>query len=96
VLQVDAALKKDIRIAPNPIAPGNTVKVKLALSKQGDYKVELLNPGGQVMLTKGIWMGKRVQTINITTQSDWAAGVYWLRASMPGSSKVTEAKLVLQ
>lgn len=93
---VPAALKKDVKIYPNPVVRGNSINMSLALKQAGDYKLEVLNTAGQVMLVKPLIMQTKEQQVNLYTQTDWSAGVYWIRISAPNTKNVYQGKLLLQ
>lgn len=89
-------LKKDLKIYPNPVVRGNNVQANLALQQAGEYKLELLNAGGQVMLVQPVQMQTSKQLVTIPTHAAWSAGIYWVRISAPGSKNVYQAKVLLQ
>lgn len=91
-----AALKKDIKVYPNPVMRGNSIQVKLNLPQEGEYRLELLNTAGQVMLVQPLVMQTKEQQIDLYTQTKWSAGIYYARISSPKSKKVFEAKVMLQ
>jgi hypothetical protein len=90
------ALKKDVKIYPNPVMRGNAINVKLNLPQEGEYRLELLNNAGQVMLVQPLFMQTKEQQIDLYTQTKWSAGIYYVRISSPKSKKVFEAKVLLQ
>jgi hypothetical protein len=88
--------KKDVRIYPNPVTPGNLVNVSLNLNKTGEYKVELLDAGGRLVYVQALQVAERSQVAQVPTQSSWSKGVYWLRISRAGEKKIYQAKVLLQ
>jgi hypothetical protein len=91
-----AALKKDVKVYPNPVMRGNAIQVKLNLPQEGEYRLELLNTAGQVILVQPLFMQTKEQQIDLYTQTKWSAGIYYVRISSPRSKKVFEAKVLLQ
>lgn len=91
-----AALKKDIKVYPNPVMRGNAMQVKLNLPQEGAYRLEVLNTAGQVMLVQPLFMQTKEQQVGVYTQTKWSAGIYYIRISSPASKKVFEAKVMLQ
>jgi hypothetical protein len=91
-----AVLKKDIKIYPNPVIRGNSIQVSLALKQAGDYKLEVLNTAGQVMLIQPLLMQTKEQVIDVHTQTIWSAGIYWIRISSPNTKNVYQSKLLVQ
>jgi hypothetical protein len=88
--------KKDVRIYPNPVLPGNAVNISLQLNKTGDYKLELMDASGRVVHIQALQIAQQQQVINIPTQSSWSRGTYWIRISGATDKKVYQAKLLLQ
>jgi hypothetical protein len=90
------AFKKDVKIYPNPVMRGNAIQVKLSLPQEGEYRLELLNNAGQVMLIQPLFMQTKEQQIDLYTQTKWSAGIYYVRISSPKLKKIFEAKVMLQ
>jgi hypothetical protein len=90
------ALKKDVKIFPNPIVRGNSIQVKLALPQAGGYKLELLNAAGQVMMVQPLLMQTKEQQIDLNTQTNWSAGIYWVRITSPDTKNVFQAKVLVK
>jgi hypothetical protein len=93
---VPPALKNDVKIYPNPTVRGNAVQVNLALKQAGDYKLEVLNTDGQVMLVQPLFMQTKEQLVNVATQAHWSAGMYWIRISSPQTKNVYQGRFLLQ
>jgi hypothetical protein len=91
-----ATLKKDVKIFPNPIVRGNSIQVKLALPQAGGYKLELLNAAGQVMMVQPLLMQTKEQQIDLNTQTNWSAGIYWVRITSPDTKNVFQAKVLVK
>jgi hypothetical protein len=91
-----ALLKKDLKVYPNPVTRGNSIQVKLSLPQTGEYRLELLNTAGQVMLVQSLFMQTKEQQIDLYTQTKWSAGIYWVRISSNKMKNVFEAKVLLQ
>ena len=94
--RVISPLKNDVKLYPNPVMRGNAIQVKLSLPQEGEYRLELLNNAGQVMLIQPLFMQTKEQQIDLYTQTKWSAGIYYVRISSPKSKKVFEAKVLLQ
>jgi hypothetical protein len=90
------ALKKDVKVYPNPVVRGNPIQVKLALPQAGGYKLELLNTAGQVMLVQPLLMQTKEQQFDLYTQANWSAGTYFVRISSPNTKNVYQSKLLVQ
>jgi carboxypeptidase-like protein/type IX secretion system substrate protein len=89
-------LKKDVKIYPNPVVRGNSIQVKLALPQTGGYKLELLNTAGQVMMVQPLLMQTKEQQIDLYTQANWSAGIYWVRISSPDTKNVFQGKVLVK
>ncbi|OQP52037.1 hypothetical protein A4H97_25830 [Niastella yeongjuensis] len=91
-----AIFKNDIKIYPNPVVKGNNIKADLSLKKAGEYKMELLNVQGEVMIVQPLTMATKEQTVTIPTRNNWAPGVYCVRISAPGIKNVYQCKVSIQ
>jgi hypothetical protein len=72
----------DITVYPNPIVNGN-VNLQLTNQPAGVYNVRLLNPLGQVVLTKQITHTEGSSTETIKWDYNFARGVYQLEINRP-------------
>jgi hypothetical protein len=88
--------KKDVRVYPNPVMPGNQVNISLNLNKTGEYKLELMDAAGKLVYGQALQVAEKIQIAQVPTQSTWSRGVYWMRISKAGEKKVYQAKVVLQ
>ncbi|AXY75065.1 T9SS C-terminal target domain-containing protein [Paraflavitalea soli] len=88
--------KKDVRIYPNPVAPGSAFNISLNLDQTGEYKMELIDAAGRLVHIQALQVEQKSQLVNVPTQSTWSRGVYWLRLSKVGEKKVYQAKVLLQ
>lgn len=88
--------KKDIVSYPNPVAPGNTMKVDLKLKETGQFRIELIDAGGQIIWIRSMNIPSRQFNISIPTQATWSAGVYWLRVSGNHTKNVYNSRVVVQ
>jgi aspartate carbamoyltransferase catalytic subunit len=93
---VAAPFKKDIKIYPNPVVRGNDIKANVSLKQVGSYQLELIDVQGRVMEVQKLVMVTKEQQVTISTQTDWGAGIYWVRITAPGVKNVYQAKLLLQ
>jgi hypothetical protein len=91
-----AALKKDIRIYPNPIVRGNTIQADLSLKQAGEYKLELFDVRGRVVTVQKLVMATKEQKVTIPTQAAWSSGIYWIRITAPGVKNVYQGKVAIQ
>ncbi len=72
----------DISVYPNPIVNGN-VNLQLTNQPAGTYNVRLLNPLGQVVLTRQITHTEGSSTETIKWDYNFARGVYQLEINRP-------------
>jgi hypothetical protein len=93
---VPAILKKDVKIYPNPVVRGNNIQIALSLKQAGEYRLELLNVDGQVMLVQPVIMQSKQQSVSIPVQAGWSAGIYMVRISDHKSKNVYQAKISVQ
>jgi hypothetical protein len=88
--------KKDVRIYPNPVIPGNSINVSLNLKETGEYKLELMDASGRLVWIQALQVAQKAQVANVPTQSSWSRGIYWLRISNATGKKNYQAKVLLQ
>jgi hypothetical protein len=93
---VPAALKKDIKVYPNPVVRGNTIQANVSLKQTGSYKLELIDVNGRVMALQKLVMTTKEQQVTIPTEAGWSSGIYWIRITAPGVKNVYQAKVSIQ
>jgi CarboxypepD_reg-like domain/Secretion system C-terminal sorting domain len=94
-LTPEFAKKKEVKMYPNPAAPGSVVDVAISVKQTGGYTMEILDTQGHVLHSQQIQMKDIKQNIQVTTGSHWSKGVYWVRVMSKGGGKVFNGKLVL-
>jgi hypothetical protein len=93
---VAAPFKKDIKIYPNPVVRGSDIQANVSLKQAGSYQLELIDVQGRVMEVQKLVMVTKEQQVTISTQTDWGAGIYWIRITAPDVKNVYQAKVSLQ
>jgi hypothetical protein len=88
--------KKDIVVYPNPLSPGNTMKVDLKLKETGQYRLELIDASGKIVWIRSMNIPAKQFTISVPAQLAWSAGVYWLRISGTHTKNVYNSRVVIQ
>ena len=73
----------EIAVYPNPIV-NEVINIQLTNQPKGQYQIRLVNPLGQVLITKDfIHMGGSANE-TIKWNRDFAKGIYQLEISRPG------------
>lgn len=93
---VPAALKKEVKIYPNPVVRGNAIQANVSLKQPGLYKLELLDVQGRVVEVQKLELNSKEKQVTIPTQTSWSTGIYWLRITASGVKNVYQAKLLLK
>jgi hypothetical protein len=88
--------KKAIVVYPNPTSPGSSINLALDLKETGQYKLELTDASGKLLLSKSITVSSVKKQEAITTNAAWSSGVYYLRISQPGKKFDKTTKVLLQ
>ncbi len=88
--------KKEIKIYPNPVAPGATVTMALSLKEAGDYTTEILDASGRIVYRGQVSIQSKEQNITIPISMTWNKGMYWVRLTGNSSKKLYHSKLILQ
>ena len=88
--------RKEMTIYPNPLTPGSSANVTVALKQTGDYTMEIIDTDGRIMHRQLVQINSTQQIISISTDASWSKGVYWVRMTGSDSKTVINSKLVLQ
>ena len=78
-------------IYPNPVV--RNVNLRFDEPLTGDYRIELTNQVGQVVLQKQVRLNNSLK-VEMDIDNPPAPGVYYLRARQMGSRKVYAGKLL--
>lgn len=95
IVTVNFKSMKDINvdISPNPVH--NIINVRLTGMEKGTYKMELINAGGQRVMTQTINISQPDQLEVITRGAGMTAGMYWLNVYDMNNKRVGSAKIVM-
>jgi hypothetical protein len=88
--------KKEVIAYPNPLAPGNIMKVALQLKETGRYRMQLIDASGRIVWIQSVNIPSKQYNFSIPTQNTWSAGVYWLRISGTHTRNIYNGKVVIQ
>ena len=83
------------KIFPNPVARGNSFSLALHLKAAGDYNIEIVNASGALLIHQQIYISSLKSTQQIATDSQWAAGIYFVRLTDAVHKEMATCKLVL-
>jgi len=81
-----------IHVYPNPSNSGFNLEV--FLHDEGDYCLHIFNILGQELLGRCLPGREGSNLLRLARQADWASGVYYLRVSAGGESRVVRALLL--
>jgi len=82
-----------ISIAPNPVQA--TFQVTMNGLQQGNYRIELHNASGQVLMNKIINVKQPIQFETFPRQN-MAAGIYWINVYNTINTRINSIKVMLQ
>ncbi len=88
--------KKEIKLYPNPVAPGAALTIALSLKEAGDYTAEILDASGKIVYRGQVSIQSKEQNITIPTSATWNKGMYWVRLTGKDSKKILHSKLMLK
>lgn len=83
----------NVDISPNPVH--STINVRLTGMEKGTYKIELINAGGQRVMTKTVNISQPDQLETISRGAGMNAGMYWLNVYDMNNKRVGAAKIVM-
>jgi hypothetical protein len=86
-------IKSSISVYPNPVVDGK-MNVNFRNMPAGNYKLELTNLAGQVMLTKLISVKSKITNESIAIGRDISAGIYNLSVSMDTDKKMVQQVVI--
>jgi hypothetical protein len=88
--------KKEVKIAPNPLKPGQAAQVTVKDIVAGVYGLEVLDASGRIVERRRIEFATATENFMLQTDQAWGSGLFWVRLSALGSSRVYNAKLIIQ
>ncbi len=84
-----------ILVYPNPVTTGANINIELSQKEEGYYLFQLLNPGGQSVHFKEIWIDAAARLLNID-MPPLAAGSYFLVLTNKRSGRKLTAKIIIE
>lgn len=83
------------KIFPNPTARGGSFSISLKLKAAGIYNIEIISAAGAVLTQKQIEVNSLKSVQEVATNSQWPAGIYFVRLTDEVGKVMTTCKLVL-
>ena len=83
IVKVYVGMDADISVYPNPIV-NEVINVQLTNQPKGQYQIRLINPLGQVVITKEIMHSGGNTNEPIKWNRNFAKGMYQLEITKPG------------
>lgn len=85
-----------LRLYPNPVNRGNSMKANLNLLLNNDYLLSVINTAGNLMLQKELSVAYQKSTLEIPIPASWAAGNYQVvLQNKKTGKKVTRGFIIL-
>ncbi|HZG00067.1 MAG TPA: T9SS type A sorting domain-containing protein [Chitinophagales bacterium] len=82
-----ASRVRDLRVMPNPASAASGLTVSFISAANGPVVFDVLNPTGQVVFSKNASAIVGTQTMRLPVQSEWNAGVYFVRLRHASDSR---------
>lgn len=86
---------KNITIHPNPVTPGEIVKLTFNPGRTGAYTIDIFDSNGILMQRKFIDLKENSELFDIQTSRGWSSGLYWVRITGK-NGKVYQTKLLIR
>lgn len=100
----DIIIKKEVELPieenrqfvyPNPLQSGSTLNLSFKQLDEGYYHLHLINPSGQLLHQKEIWIDAEARLLNVEVPSI-AAGSYFLVLTNKKTGKKFSEKIIIQ
>jgi hypothetical protein len=88
--------KRDVKVYPNPVTRGSDINLSLSFKEAGEYKAELMDAEGRVVLIQSLIINAKGQTAQLQTNPSWSPGTYWLRFSGRNNKSVYQGKIIIE
>lgn len=86
---------KYFNIFPNPLPAGNELTIQWQKQEEGYYLIELINPSGQSVFSKKIWVDAEARLLNLAIPAV-VAGNYFIRIANTKTNKSFTEKIIIQ
>ncbi len=85
----------DLNIFPNPASSGGSVTIDCKKLEEGDYTLQLLTTGGQLISTKTIRLDKKTGRVKLDIPTV-ATGTYFIQLHNKAVEKSQSARIIIQ
>jgi len=86
---------KYFNVFPNPLPAGNELTIQWQKQEEGYYLIELINPSGQSIFSKKIWVDAEARLLNLDIPAV-VAGNYFIRIANTKTNKSFTEKIIIQ
>lgn len=93
---VTATTDMSTRIYPNPLARGGVVKAEVNMQDEKQLQLRITNLNGSALLSVNYHPFKGLNRIELPTQSQWAAGIYFVQVLDEKGKLLKQDKLLIQ
>jgi hypothetical protein len=104
IKKLDTGIKTDIKLSltisklqiyPNPVVAGTNINIAFNQLDEGYYTFQIMNPGGQIIQQKEIWIDNEARLLNMDVPVV-AAGSYFMILANKKTGKKFSEKMVIQ
>ena len=85
-----------VRVFPNPSIRGNIVKAEINMQDEKPLQLRITNLSGSVLRSMVYRPFKGINRIELSTESQWAAGIYFVQVLNEKGKLLKQVKLLIQ
>jgi TonB-dependent SusC/RagA subfamily outer membrane receptor len=95
-LIADRALPVSGRIYPNPLIRGSALKVEMDIQEEKPLQIRITNLAGSALRSMNYRPFKGMNRIELPTESQWAAGIYFMQVLDEKGKLLKQDKFLIQ
>lgn len=87
--------KSIMKLYPNPVSRGSAIKIQFELAESENINIRIINLTGTILSSQNFLASESLNSLSISTDSRWAAGIYLLQVYAKGKLLASD-KIIIQ
>ncbi|GAB2821749.1 carboxypeptidase-like regulatory domain-containing protein [Ferruginibacter profundus] len=96
LISVATKITGALKIAPNPVQKGNTIKLTLKLKETGVYNIQITDAAGRIVVQKQSTATAKQYIEEVPTNSSWGSGVYYVSIYGSNQKMISTSNFIIQ
>lgn len=85
-----------LKVYPNPVSRGSVLNIDLKIKQTGNYRVQVSDAAGKVVLQRQLIGVSKQQTMQMPTDIKWSAGIYYINVFDTNNKLISTSNFIVK